>query len=130
MKKFLTIVSILALSCLATSSCHDDDEDTVRVLVSIRVDLNVPEYATVFNQKVKLTNDDTWLVTLENFRTHQFVVNKPKNGIPDIPSPTRTDNPKLQGIFSVIPSKYNPDKDVFKLQSQVTKDYIIFILTP
>ena len=114
------------------SSCADDDDNVkLKIMVAIRDDLHVPEYVTVFGQQRQLSDNTTWVVTLESFRIHEFTITVPSNTIPSYIDPImKTNDPRIEGIFSFIPSRYNTTKNVMTVHTEYIGNRYSFTLTP
>lgn len=125
--KIFRIASLLLLCTLAFCACSDDDDNMsrIKVRVAIRVDSHVPPTVTVFGKDIALSNDN-WLITLENFRTYEQTISVPTSALRNIPpGPIKTDDPKLEGIFSVGAVQ---GKMVFTLESVTENNTYLFII--
>jgi hypothetical protein len=131
--KHLSVIMLLLCGALwLFASCSDDDDDvTLHITVAIRDDMHVPEYVTVFGRRQQLSDDLTWVVTIESFRIHEFNITVSRNRLPSYIEPIlRSDDPRIDGIFSFEPSRYSTSKTLAIVHTEWTTGKYSFTLTP
>lgn len=114
------------------ASCSDDEDNvTLHITVAVRDDMHVPEYVTVFGKRQQLSDDLTWVATIESFRIHEFKISVPRERIPSYIDPImKTNDPRIEGIFSFEPSRYSTSRNVMTVHTEANGNKYSFTLTP
>ena len=129
MGKILRSLFVVSLCMSLCSSCSNDDDDdlvNIYVQISVRVDSQVPPQVTVLGEALPL-NNDSWKVTLENFRSYEGYLTLRRDRVKKVPvGPLPSDSPLLEGIFSIQAVQ---GKRVFRVHTQTEGHKYLFVIS-